>query len=212
MKTENLISALAADLPTKTTSVQRAVAIALALSVPVMLALLLGFVKIRPGLAGMLTEPKIILKFVFTLGLHASALWLALRISRPGVGAGPAKFALAATFAVLAVAVAIELIQRPAETWASVMIGHYAVPCVTLIVLFSIAPFAAIMVAMRNGAPDNPTLAGAVGGLVAGSIAAAVYATHCVEDSALFIAVWYLIGISAATLAGAVVGRFALRW
>jgi len=78
--------------------------------------------------------------------------------------------------------------------------------------VFSAAPLAALLYALKSGAPDSPALAGAAAGLVAGSIGAAVYATHCIEDSPLFLALWYTIGISAVTLLGAAIGRHTLKW
>lgn len=212
MKTNDLIAALAADLPTKPTPVWRAITMAIAVSVPVLLTILLGFVKIRPGIESMLLDMKILPKFVFTIGLFLSALWLGLRVTRPGPGAGPARFALLAVFALLGLAVVSELINRPMETWAAAMLGTYSVPCMVLILIFSIAPFTALMFAFRTGAPDSPAVAGAAAGLIAGSLGASFYATHCVEDSALFMAVWYVIGISAVTILGAIVGRYALKW
>jgi NAD(P)H-dependent FMN reductase len=49
-------------------------------------------------------------------------------------------------------------------------------------------------------------------GLVAGGLAAALYATQCTDDSPLFIATWYSIAIGAVTVLGAVLGRHQLRW
>ncbi len=212
MKTDDLITALAADLPNRPTPVSRAVAYALATSLPLITVLLMVVAPPRPGLVGMLLEPKIIVKFVFTFGLFAAGLWLATRITRPGVETGPARYALAAVLAMLAGAVLIELSMVPQAAWAPAMLGSYGVPCLALIGLLSIAPFAALMMAFRAGAPDSPALAGAVAGLVAGSLAATFYATHCTEDSALFVALWYVTGILAVTALGAVVGRYALRW
>jgi hypothetical protein len=212
MKTDDLIAALAADLPNKPTPVSRAVTIALGLSLPVSLAILVFFVHVRPGLVGMLGETKILVKFAFTLGLFGSGLWLALRLSRPGASAGAAGMALLGVFTMLAVAVVAELLRMPAGEWRQAMVGTYAVPCMTLIGLFSAAPLAALLYALRSGAPDSPALGGAVAGLCAGGLGAAVYATHCTEDSALFLALWYVIGISAVTVIGAILGRFALRW
>ncbi|MBX9927023.1 MAG: DUF1109 domain-containing protein [Hyphomicrobiaceae bacterium] len=212
MKTDDLIKALAADLPTKPTPVGRGLWLAIAASLPVLATMLLAFAPPRPGLLGMLGDVKVLLKFAFTLGLFAAGVWLAVRITRPGVGAGPAKYALLAAFTMLGAGVASELWMLPTSAWYAVTLGKFAVPCVTLIMLFSAAPLAALMYALRSGAPDSPALAGAVAGLVAGSLAAAFYATHCVEDSALFLSVWYVIGISAVTIVGALIGRQSLRW
>ncbi len=212
MKTDDLIKALAADLPTKTTPVNRALWLAIGASLPVLGLLMLTVTPPRPGLIEMLGEAKVMFKFAFTIGLFASGLWLAVRITRPGVGAGPAKYALLAGFALLSAAVVRELSMLPASAWGNAMIGQLAVPCVTLIALLSIAPLAALMFSFRAGAPDSPTLAGAVAGLIAGSMAATFYAAHCVEDSALFLSVWYVMGISAVTIAGSILGRWLLRW
>ncbi|MBP0575417.1 DUF1109 family protein, partial [Mycobacterium tuberculosis] len=49
-------------------------------------------------------------------------------------------------------------------------------------------------------------------GFLAGSLGALVYATHCPDDSPLFVATWYAIGIAVMTVAGARIGPLALRW
>jgi hypothetical protein len=55
-------------------------------------------------------------------------------------------------------------------------------------------------------------VSGAVAGLLAGGLAATLYATHCPDDSPLFVAIWYSLAIALVVLAGAVVGRRVLRW
>lgn len=61
--------------------------------------------------------------------------------------------------------------------------------------------------ALRHGAPSRPRLAGALAGLVAGGIGATFYATHCIDDSPLFVAVWYRAGIAIMAALGSVAGR-----
>ena len=39
-----------------------------------------------------------------------------------------------------------------------------------------------------------------------------VYAFHCTESTATFIAIWYTAGILLTTLMGAALGRWMLRW
>jgi hypothetical protein len=39
-----------------------------------------------------------------------------------------------------------------------------------------------------------------------------LYATHCVDDSPFFVAIWYPPPIALATLAGAIAGHRMLRW
>jgi hypothetical protein len=67
-------------------------------------------------------------------------------------------------------------------------------------------------VALRGAAPANPTAAGALAGLAAGGIGGAVYGLHCFDDSPLFVAIWYPVGIALMTTAGALIGRRVLRW
>jgi hypothetical protein len=65
---------------------------------------------------------------------------------------------------------------------------------------------------MRAGAPRSPGIAGAAAGLLAGSLAATLYALHCFDDSPLFVAFWYVPAIALVMLGGAAAGSRALRW
>ena len=76
----------------------------------------------------------------------------------------------------------------------------------------TMAPLAGLVWALRRGAPENPTMAGAAAAFAAGGIAAAIYAWHCPDDSPLFVATWYTIAIAVVTGAGALAGRRLLRW
>lgn len=213
MKTDDLISALTADVATKPTPVPRAVALWVALSLPVAAAILIYAIDVRPDLWGQLgAEPRFTFKFIFTLATTAAGLWLALRLSRPGTSAGPALAALGFAAALLLAAVTTELIVLPRNYWGTALIGARAIDCVLLIPVLAAAPLAALMYAMRSGAPDNPRIAGAAAGLMAGAIGATLYASHCTNDSPLFVAVWYVIGISAVTLIGSLIGSKVLRW
>jgi hypothetical protein len=78
--------------------------------------------------------------------------------------------------------------------------------------LLAFAPLSALLASMRYGAPSHPALAGAASGLFAGAIGAALYATHCPDDSPLFVATWYVLGMAIVTVAGSVIGARLLRW
>ena len=84
--------------------------------------------------------------------------------------------------------------------------------CLRSIPFLGFAPLIATLLALRNGAPERPALAGAAAGLFAGAIGAAIYATHCPDDSPLFVAVWYPIAIAFMTALGAMLGARLLRW
>ena len=70
---------------------------------------------------------------------------------------------------------------------------------------------AAALFGLRHGAATRPTAAGASAGLLSGGLAATVYAAHCPDDSPLFVATWYSIGIGLVAGAGALAGRRMLR-
>jgi hypothetical protein len=65
---------------------------------------------------------------------------------------------------------------------------------------------------LRQGAPEHPALAGAAAGLFAGAIGAHLYATHCPDDSPLFVAAWYTLAIAFVVGTGALAGSRCLRW
>jgi hypothetical protein len=65
---------------------------------------------------------------------------------------------------------------------------------------------------LRRMAPTRLALTGAIAGLFAGAAGAWVYAFHCGESGALFVSVWYTLGIVSVGVLGALLGRFVLRW
>jgi hypothetical protein len=84
--------------------------------------------------------------------------------------------------------------------------------CIQNIGLMAMPVFVAALVALRTMAPTRPAWAGAAAGALAGSAGAAVYALHCPELTAPFLAVWYVGGIALPTAVGALIGPRVLRW
>jgi hypothetical protein len=66
--------------------------------------------------------------------------------------------------------------------------------------------------ALRKGAPTNLMRTGAIAGLVAGALGAAVFAFHHPGGSIPFIALWYGGSILLCALVGAILGSRLLRW
>ena len=58
----------------------------------------------------------------------------------------------------------------------------------------SLPLLAAALIGLRHGAPTRPAVAGAIAGLLSAGLAATLYASHCTDDSPLFVATWYTIG------------------
>jgi hypothetical protein len=144
--------------------------------------------------------------------LAASAAMLALRVATPVAKAGPAAWATFVAPALLLIAVAVELVLLPANEWMDALVGDDWRACLIGIGVLALPLLAVSLLALRQGAPARPGMAGAVAGLLAGAVAACLYAAHCPDDSPLFVAAWYGLAIGVVTLVGAGVGSRLLRW
>ncbi len=213
MKTEDLIKAMVADTATVSPPISRTLWLALAAGVALACAEFFGLLQVRSDFAYAIThEPRFIFKFVFTLGLAIPALLLVLRLARPDGEAGWAKALLALPLILLAVAVALEMNAVPPEHWQVSALGSMPGACMKYIPMLSVAPFIAVFLALRSGAPSNPAAAGAAAGLLSAGIGAALYATFCVDDSPMFLAIWYVTGMAIVVALGALLGSRLLRW
>ena len=212
MKTTELINALSLDASAARVGLNHAFLIAIILGVLLAGGLFALAWGPRPDFGAAVETPRFVFKFVYTLVLAGTAAWAALRISRPVGSFRSALLWLAAAPVLLIAALVLELMVVPGELWMRRLAGTNAVLCMVSIPLLSGLPLAAILWAMRRGAPASPTRAGAVAGLVAGGVGATFYAAHCPDDSPLFVAVWYSIGLAVITLAGAALGWRLLRW
>jgi hypothetical protein len=212
VKTENLIAALVADGPSIETPIARKVALALACGFALSAALFFWQLGWRPDIGEARGTLPFLFKFVVTAALLIPAALLTAHLARPDATPGLWGWALLIAPLLLVAGVSAELIASPINIWTAKLIGANAAACVTLILLLSIAPFAALLFALSEGAPTEPRLTGAIAGIVAGAIAATLYAIHCTDDSPLFVATWYTIAIGIMALAGIVLGERLLRW
>lgn len=212
MKTDDLITALAADAPARAPSLRMTWAVTLAAAAVLASAVFFATIGPRPDIAAAAETVRFLFKFVVTVALAVSAFTLLDRLARPGALRPAHWLALAAAPALLALAIVLELIAQPAPQWAMLTTGKNSMVCLTYIPLIGIGPLAIMVLALRRAAPTRPVLAGAVAGLVAGGIAATLYAAHCTDDSPLFVATWYTLAVGILAVAGAVAGRFFARW
>lgn len=212
MNTTELINALVQDQAAPRWRLPAALRIGLAAgAVPAALAVLL-WLGPRAGLLALLPTAPLLLKFATTLGLALCALGLTLRLARPDGTPGAWPWGLAAVALLLAGGVALELALAPAAEWGARLRGQNALACLILVPLLALPPLAGLLLALRQGAPRRPGLSGTLAGLAAGGVAAALYALHCVDDSPLFLAMWYGLGIGFTGLLGGLAGRIWLRW
>ncbi len=211
MKTDDLISALAAD-PRPTGSLGRSLSVAIVAGAFVAGATFFATIGFRPDIDQAARTVRFLFKFVVTLSLAVAAIGLVWRIARPGTPLLLPAWALALPVVLLLVAVVLELIVMPEAAWSPRLVGTNSLHCLTAIPLLSIPTLVALMIALRGGAPSSPALAGAIAGLASAGVAATYYAANCTDDSPLFVATWYTLATAIVTLAGALIGARLLRW
>ncbi len=213
MKTDDLVTMLAAGAgAVEPAATARRYASALgwgAFGATLLMAILLG---VRPDLAEAARLPMFWVKLVFPACLAAGALYAAARLSRPGVQLGRVPAALVAPVLAMWLLAALVLATATAGEREGLIFGGTWNACPLFIALLSLPLFAAATWAMKGLAPTRLATAGAATGLLAGSVGALIYALHCPEMEAPFLATWYLLGMLIPTAAGALIGPRLLRW
>lgn len=210
MKTDELIAALAADAQPLRRSPERTVIGALAAGVAVALLAFLLALGARHDIAQALLSWRFVLKLVIVAMAALLITRECVRLMRPLARAS--IWPILAVVALIAAALAVELLISPSSTWSEKLVGKNAVICLTSIPLLSFAPLASLMIALRSGAPTSPAWTGAVAGLASAALGATLYALHCTDDSPLFVATWYVAAATIMTGIGAILGGRLLRW
>lgn len=185
---------------------------AIGVGAAVSLALVLSVLGLRPDIIHALNTPMFWVKLLYVLAVGGVGLWTVERLARPGgLTQGRVRWLLIPLVAILTVAAGQLALASPAER-GRLLMGASASVCSLRILVFSLPPLAALFIALRGFAPTRLSLAGAAGGLAAGGFGAAAYAFSCPEATGPFIAVWYSLGMVAASAAGGLIGPWALRW
>jgi hypothetical protein len=152
------------------------------------------------------------LKFVDSFAFALPTLLLTLRLARPDAKPRALALWLAAPFILLAAGVVVELLVVPQGEWLSRLMGSTAMHCTITIPMLAAPVLAALIVALRAGAPLHPGLTGALAGAAAAGVGALVYASSCPSDSPLFVATWYPLATLICMGFGALAGRRFLAW
>ena len=171
MKTSEFIAALAAEPVPQPVHMGRRFAAALALGFLGALALYALFVGPRPDCAEAVGTVRFDLKFIDSVALALPSLLLLVRLARPDAKPGALGLWLAAPLVLLAVAVAVELMVVPSNKWMTRLVGENMRYCTTMIPMMAAPILAALIVAMRAGAPQRPAWTGALAGAAAGALA-----------------------------------------
>jgi hypothetical protein len=211
MKTEIFIKLLAHDSP-PSWRLHHVLALATAAGTTIAAAIFFSVIGCRPDISEAARSARFLFKFVVTIGLAASAMAVVFGAGRPGRDYRWRWSSLAIAPTLLLSAALVELFVVPERQWLPRLIGHNARICLTLIPLLSIAPLGCFLMALRYGAPSNPSLAGAAARLAASGIAATFYAANCTDDSPLFVATWYPLAILVVTFTASLIGSRVLRW
>ncbi len=212
MKTDDLIEALVQDAAEPQRSPAQRVLGATVLGALAAATLFVFALGVRSDLSSAFETWRFAFKFALSLVSMACAWRACLELTRPEVRLMDVVGWIAVTPTLLAVAVFYELAVIPPAHWYERAAGLYASTCLSAIPLLSTVPLVALLIALRAGAPRSPAATGAVAGLLAGGLSAALYATHCPDNSPLFVAIWYTLAVGLVTFTGAFAGHRVLRW
>ena len=212
METDQLIKTLAADSAHRARPVGFVLALALLAAAPVSMAMFFAELGVRPDVMTAMHNPFFDLKFAVTLALAISAIAVSLHLSRPEASLQGFAWLLLIPAGLLVAGISGEMMMPQRLPMMTRLVGNNSRVCLTAIPAMSLPLLAAALFGLRHGAPARPALAGAVAGLLSAGLAATLYASHCSDDSPLFVATWYTIAAVLVAAIGALAGSRVLRF
>jgi hypothetical protein len=212
METDQLIRTLAADNMYRARPVGFVLALALLAAMPVSVAIFAAGLGIRPDVMTAMRNPFFDLKFAVTLALAISSIAVSLHLSRPEASLHGWAWLLLIPVGLLIAGIASEMMMPQRLPMMTRLVGSNSKVCLAAIPLMSAPLLAAALIGLRHGAPARPALAGAIAGLSSAGLAATLYASHCTDDSPLFVATWYTIATALVAAIGALAGSRVLRF
>jgi hypothetical protein len=212
MDTDQLIRTLAADNTHRARPVGFALMLALLAAAPVSLLMFFTEFGVRPDIMVAMRNPFFDLKFAVTLSLAIAAIAVSLHLSRPEASLRGFGWLLLAPVGILAAGIGGEMMVPQRLPMMTRLVGKNSWVCLTVIPLLSVPILAGALIGLRHGAPARPAVAGAIAGLLSAGLAATLYASHCTDDSPLFVAAWYTTATALVTAIGALAGAKLLRY
>jgi hypothetical protein len=212
MDTDQLIRTLAADNTHRARPVGFALMLALLAAAPVSLLMFFTEFGVRPDIMVAMRNPFFDLKFAVTLSLAIAAIAVSLHLSRPEASLRGFGWLLLAPVGILAAGIGGEMMVPQRLPMMTRLVGKNSWVCLTVIPLLSVPILAGALIGLRHGAPARPAVAGAIAGLLSAGLAATLYASHCTDDSPLFVAAWYTTATALVTAIGALIGAKLLRY
>ncbi|WJR80722.1 DUF1109 domain-containing protein [Bradyrhizobium sp. NP1] len=211
MDTDQLIRTLAAD-DTRARPVGFVLTLALLAAAPVSLLIFFAELGVRPDVMTAMHNPFFDLKFAVTLALASAAIIVSLHLTRPEASMRGWGWLFVIPAGLLVAGISGEMMMPQRLPMMTRLVGHNSRVCLTAIPVMSLPLLAAALVGLRHGATTRPALAGAAAGMLSAGLAATFYASHCTDDSPLFVATWYTIGTALITAIGALIGSRVLRF
>jgi hypothetical protein len=212
MDTDQLIRTLAADNARRPQSVGLVLALALLAAAPLSIVMFFMILGVRPDVMTAMHNPFFDLKFVVTLALAISAMIVSLHLSRPEAFLRGWGWLLLIPVGILVAGIGSEMMLPQRLPMMTRLVGHNWLVCMTSIPLLSIPLLAGSLIGLRHGAPSRPAAAGAIAGMMSAGLGATLYASHCADDSPLFVITWYSIATAAVAAVGALAGPRVLRY
>lgn len=209
----DLIDSLARDLkPVDRSAALRRMLLCLFAGLAVSALAMAAFLGVRSDIGAAAASAPFWMKLGFMAALALLAWPLARRLSAPGRETGLWPWVIGAVLAALFLAGGAQLLLAPQGERLSLWLGHSWSKCPWRVALLSLPVLAALLWAMRGLAPTRLRLAGLAAGIAAGGFGAVVYSFYCTEESAAFLATWYVAGVALTGFAGWLAGPRALRW
>ena len=212
MDTDQLIRTLAADNSHRARPVGFVLALALLAAAPVSILMFVSELGVRDDVMTAMHNPFFDLKFGVTLALASAAITVALHLSRPEASLRGFVWLLMIPAGLLVAGISGEMMMPQRLPMMTRLVGHNSKVCMTAVPLMSLPLLAASLIGLRHGAPARPAVSGAIAGLMSAGLAATLYASHCTDDSPLFVATWYTLATAFVTALGALVGSKVLRY
>jgi hypothetical protein len=195
METDQLIRTLAADNAHRERPVKLVLALALLAAAPVSVALFFAGLGVRPDVMTAI-----------------AAIAISLHLSRPEASLQGWAWLLLIPAGLLVIGISGEMMVPQRLPMMTRLVGNNSRLCMTAIPVMSLPLLAAALIGLRHGAPTRPAVTGAIAGLLSAGLAATLYASHCTDDSPLFVATWYTMAAALVAAIGALAGSKVLRF
>ena len=212
MDTEQLIRTLAADNSHRARPVSYVLMLALLAAAPVTLLIFFAELGLRPDIMTAMRNPFFDLKLAVTLALAISAIAVALHLSRPEASLRGFGWYLLIPAGLLVAGISGEMMMPQRVPMMTRIIGNNSKYCTVAITALSLPLLIAALAGLRHGAPARPAISGAIAGLLSAGLAAVLYASHCTDDSPLFVAIWYTLAAALVAALGALMGPRVLKY